>query len=597
MKDFAWLLCALALLVSPSRGAAQVIVPPERGDLVSPKITDSVSFDAASGLYTYSYSVKNLNGAKQNIATFVLDTTAIVSDPTSPSGWSFEALTMLGWSAISFPPGFVDDGSGNLPESPDTIQPGQTLAGFSFKSPSAPGSVTFYAQGFVPIPAVTNDVEELAQAGYDPALLDFTQNSESGTTDGPASECSDGADNDGDGATDYPADSGCFDARWPFESPACANGVDDDGDGDVDFPADTGCHGAYDLSEVADCADGFDNDFDTAIDFPADPGCAGPSDPSEDLECSDGIDNDGDGQVDLDDPGCAAIGFDQEDPACDDGVDNDGDGDVDYPADAQCTAPFDISEEPDCNDGLDNDHDGTIDLADSGCRVAGDLTELPDCSDGIDNDGDGLIDAGDPQCRIDPGDPSVSEACGGDSDGNGIGDFCECGDGICNAVEDSCSCEVDCGPPPFEQDDLTCSDGLDNDCDGDVDCEDSGCSSRPSCRCDNDGTCEAGEDCASCPADCPSGSLATCGNGVCEAADGEDCLSCAQDCNGKQKGKESKRFCCGAGGGQNSVTCSDARCTSRKVSCTDSPAGSFCCGDGLCQGAEATLMCTIDCGP
>jgi hypothetical protein len=356
MKDFAWLLCALALLVSPSRSAAQVIVPPERGDLVSPKITDSVSFEAATGLYTYSYSVKNLNSAKQNIELFLLDTTAIVSDATSPPGWDFGATTLLGWGAISFPPGWVDDGSGNLPESPDAIQPGQTLAGFSFKSPSAPGSVTFYVQGFVPIPAVANDVEEFALAGYDPALLDFTQNSKSGTIDGPASECRDGADNDGDGATDYPADAGCFDARWPFESPACANGADDDSDGDVDFPADTGCHHVYDLSEVADCADGIDNNFDTVHDFPTDSGCASASDPSEDFECSDGIDNDGDGKVDLDDPGCPGIGPDQEDPACDDGVDNDSDGDADFPADAQCTAPFDVTEEL-----MDADGDGISD--------------------------------------------------------------------------------------------------------------------------------------------------------------------------------------------------------------------------------------------
>jgi len=199
VKDFAWLLCVLTVLVFPSRVAAQVIVPPERGDLVSPKITASVSFDAANGLYTYSYSVENLNSAQQNIELFLLDTTAIVSDATSPPGWEFGAITLLGWGAASFPAGWVDDGSQNLPESPDAIQPGQTLAGFSFKSPNAPGPVTFYAQGFVPIPAVANDVEEFAMAGYDPALLDFTQNSKSGTIDGPASECSDEADNDGDG--------------------------------------------------------------------------------------------------------------------------------------------------------------------------------------------------------------------------------------------------------------------------------------------------------------------------------------------------------------------------------------------------------------
>lgn len=224
---FAWLL--------PSLSAAQVIVAPERGDLVHAQVTNSVIFDAASGLYTYSYSVKNMSDADQNISLFLLDTTAMVSDATAPPGWDFVAMTLLGWGATSYPPGWVDDGSQNLPESPNTIKPGQTLAGFSFKSPSAPGPVTFYAQGYVPIPAVANDVEEFLEAGYDLSHLDFTQNSQIGTTDGPTSKGSDGADNDDDGATDSPANPGCSEARSPVKSPACANRVDDDGAGGVDF--------------------------------------------------------------------------------------------------------------------------------------------------------------------------------------------------------------------------------------------------------------------------------------------------------------------------------------------------------------------------
>lgn len=69
-----------------------------------------------------------------------------------------------------------------------------------------------------------------------------------------------------------------------------------------------------------------------------------------------------------------------------------------------------------------------------------------------------------------------------------------CGDGICDAGEDSSSCPADCPP------------------------------SGPTC---GDSLCEAGEDSVSCPADCPSGGP-TCGDGVCDA--GEDSASCSLDC-------------------------------------------------------------------
>ncbi len=124
----------------------------------------------------------------------------------------------------------------------------------------------------------------------------------------------------------------------------------------------------------------------------------------------------------------------------------------------------------------------------------------------------------------------------------------------------------------------------------------SGCSDCPIC--DNNGTCDAGEDCVSCPSDCVSGtsSGAVCGNGVCEAGDGEDCLSCSADCNGTQNGKPSNRFCCGDGDGQNPVSCSDSRCGGSSA-CTDVPQvpASFCCGDFVCEGSESCSNCALDC--
>ena len=62
------------------------------------------------------------------------------------------------------------------------------------------------------------------------------------------------------------------------------------------------------------------------------------------------------------------------------------------------------------------------------------------------------------------------------------------------------------------------------------------------------------------------GGGAVCGDGICQQSS-ENCLTCPADCNGKQNGSPSGRFCCGNGGGQNPVSCSDSRCTTSPWSC------------------------------
>jgi hypothetical protein len=114
--------------------------------------------------------------------------------------------------------------------------------------------------------------------------------------------------------------------------------------------------------------------------------------------------------------------------------------------------------------------------------------------------------------------------------------------------------------------------------------------------CDNDGLCEAGEDCLNCPGDCAQVSGAECGNGVCEAGNGEDCLSCPADCRGKQNGTPTKQYCCGDGDGTGPVGCDDPRCNSDEFACISVPAVASCCGDGACNGLEDSCGCAIDCG-
>ncbi len=123
-------------------------------------------------------------------------------------------------------------------------------------------------------------------------------------------------------------------------------------------------------------------------------------------------------------------------------------------------------------------------------------------------------------------------------------------------------------------------------------------------NCDDDGSCDVGEDCQSCPNDCALVSGALCGNGLCEAGDFENCVTCPDDCAGKQKGSVSRQFCCGFDDGQvrNPVQppcgfVNDDRCidSGAELFCRVEPRVLACCGDRLCEGAETESSCAVDC--
>jgi hypothetical protein len=170
--------------------------------------------------------------------------------------------------------------------------------------------------------------------------------------------------------------------------------------------------------------------------------CAGDcgTPPVNELECTDNIDNDCDGLIDCADPDCAFI--------------------LNCFCDASCTAPENPCDCPqDCGPNATPEGPGPL------------------CTDGVDNDCDGFVDCADPDCAT----------C----------DPCSCCDGVC-LPDEECVCEVDCGTPPAIE--TQCSDGLDNDCDGDIDCADSDCA--PVCPLCRDGACLPGETPCNCQGDC-----------------------------------------------------------------------------------------------
>ena len=292
----------------------------------------------------------------------------------------------------------------------------------------------------------------------------FTLSKES--KDSTSYDCQDGIDNDGDGLVDS-ADPDCAVALCTFnDPPACSSG-------------DPGGCCITTASHVCK-ADG------TGTECVLLPGVTqhlqsaeggGNSSPS----CFDDIDNDCDGLTDHQEPSC------QDTELCD-GFDNDGDGliDEDFPnkglpctvgiGTCQATGHFVCSADklttvcsvhagtpgvegppgsPSCSDGLDNDCDNHVDLADTNCQSA-------EKCDGVDNNGNGLVDETFPDkgtsCTVGVGACQRTGVKVCKADGTGT---------VCNVLPGVAGVEGPSGP--------TCSDGIDNDCDGQTDLADTGC--------------------------------------------------------------------------------------------------------------------------
>jgi len=127
------------------------------------------------------------------------------------------------------------------------------------------------------------------------------------------------------------------------------------------------------------CNDAIDNDGDGATDFPADFGCESSADNSEinngATECSDGNDNDGDGATDQDDGGCIDRN-DNDETNCGDGICEGGENDVSCIIDCGNTWRVFLTNTT-TNGGLGANPTDALDAADNICNIDAVANEYP----------------------------------------------------------------------------------------------------------------------------------------------------------------------------------------------------------------------------
>ena len=163
-----------------------------------------------------------------------------------------------------------------------------------------------------------------------------------------------------------------------------------------------------------------------------------------------------------------------------------------------------------------------------------------------------------------------------------------CGDGTCDTGETCTSCAADC----LSSTQVCCSGTaytgdccIATDCSTGETCTSHSCvASTSSC---GDGTCETGEDCSTCASDCYCYSTECCAPSA-SSADSYGCVDTGETTT-------SNKICC-SGTDYIGTCCLDSDCTSSQA-CTDHAcvASGPSCGDGTCDTGETCTSCASDC--
>jgi MYXO-CTERM domain-containing protein len=319
----------------------------------------------------------------------------------------------------------------------------------------------------------------------DEACLDGVDNDCDANVDADDTACAGYADGDGDGfcplGIDADDDGQCDteaeteapgrdcdddDAAFnPNASEVCTSGDDEDCDGLLDG-RDESCTDYVDADGDGFCAAGRDENNDFLCDASGEPGPAGDCDDTlsnvyagAPENCIDKRDNDCDEDVD-EEASCVSDKDEDEDGYCPLGRD------LSAPLDGDCTDDGEDQNVSDCDDDDDGTRPGAVET----------------CADRIDNDCDGLVDLIDPDCnRV--LDRDEDAYCPEGHDINGDGDCLDFDEA--RPIRD---CD-DTDPAVRPRIGESCSDGIDNDCNDQVDGFD------PACGCTSNDDCPVSEPC------------------------------------------------------------------------------------------------------
>lgn len=121
-------------------------------DRVVPSITVEVGLDSVSGDFEYRYTVANAAGAEQRINMLRLTTAVPASFVAAPAEWAFihqPGLPQVLWHADGpLHPQWQPLHDADIASFASEIDPGESLSGFTVRSPCAAADVAFIASGY-----------------------------------------------------------------------------------------------------------------------------------------------------------------------------------------------------------------------------------------------------------------------------------------------------------------------------------------------------------------------------------------------------------------------------------------------------------------